>query len=86
MYLLFSVLLRNETLETLNISGCGFTSEAGKALAEVLCSSCVKFQILSLDVSNNDFGPNGIDNRLQNFCYLFFILLLFCILLLSFSL
>nr|XP_012231218.1 PREDICTED: T-complex-associated testis-expressed protein 1 [Linepithema humile] len=49
-----ALLVRNETLETLNISGCGLGPEAGIALAEVL--SCVKLEMLSLDVSNNDFG------------------------------
>ncbi|XP_029159662.1 dynein regulatory complex subunit 5-like [Nylanderia fulva] len=51
-----ALLVRNKTLETLNISGCGLTSEAGIALAGVLASGCVELKILSLDVSNNNFG------------------------------
>jgi len=57
------VLVRNKTLETLNISGCGFGPEDGIALADVLSSGCVKLEALSLDVSNNDFGFTGINNR-----------------------
>lgn len=55
----FSVLVRSRTLETLNISGCGLGPEAGISLAEVLSSGYVQLETLSLDVSNNDFGPTG---------------------------
>ncbi|GAB1866311.1 T-complex-associated testis-expressed protein 1 [Camponotus japonicus] len=51
-----ALLVRNKTLEILNISGCELGSEAGIALAGVLSSGCVKLETLSLDVSNNDFG------------------------------
>ncbi|XP_076681764.1 uncharacterized protein LOC143375947 isoform X3 [Andrena cerasifolii] len=49
-------LVRTDSLEVLNISGCGITSEGGAALVEVLKSGCVEFETLVLDVSNNDFG------------------------------
>lgn len=55
----FSVLVRNKTLEVLNISGCGITSEGGIALAEVLSTDCVELETFSLDISNNDLGPIG---------------------------
>ncbi|XP_050446772.1 dynein regulatory complex subunit 5-like [Cataglyphis hispanica] len=51
-----ALLVRNKTLETLNISGCELGSEAGIALAGVLSSGCVELETLSLDISNNDFG------------------------------
>ncbi|XP_032685319.1 dynein regulatory complex subunit 5-like [Odontomachus brunneus] len=53
-----ALLIRSESLETLNISGCGLSSTAGAALTEVLCSNYVKLEALHLDVSNNDFGSN----------------------------
>ena len=59
----FSVLVRNKTLETLNISGCELGPEDGIALAEVLSSGCVELEALSLDVSNNNFGFTGINNK-----------------------
>ncbi|KAG7202309.1 hypothetical protein KM043_018641 [Ampulex compressa] len=52
-----AILLRNESLEILNLSGCEITSEGGTSLAEVLSSGCVKNKSLDLDVSNNDLGP-----------------------------
>jgi len=61
--LLFSVLLRNKILQTLNISSCGLNMEAGTMIAEVFSSSYVELETLSLDISNNNFGPIGIDNR-----------------------
>lgn len=60
-----AVLVRNKTLETLNISGCELGSEAGIALAGVLSSGCVELQILSLDVSNNDFGLTGMERKID---------------------
>ncbi|XP_028050983.2 dynein regulatory complex subunit 5 [Monomorium pharaonis] len=51
-----ALLVRNQTLETLNISGCGLGPEDGIALADLLSSGYVKLEALSLDVSNNDFG------------------------------
>ncbi|XP_011862979.1 PREDICTED: T-complex-associated testis-expressed protein 1-like [Vollenhovia emeryi] len=51
-----ALLVRNKTLETLNISGCELGPEDGIALAGVLSSGCVELEALSLDVSNNDFG------------------------------
>ncbi|KYM79451.1 T-complex-associated testis-expressed protein 1 [Atta colombica] len=51
-----ALLVRNKTLETLNISGCELGPEDGIALAEVLSSGCVELEALSLDVSNNNFG------------------------------
>jgi len=51
----------------LNISGCGFSSEAGIALAEVLSSGCVKLEMLSLDVSNNNFGLTGTYMIIEEF-------------------
>jgi hypothetical protein len=59
----FSVLLRNKILETLNISACGLTAEGGTTISEVLSSGCVELESLSLDISNNNFGPTGTDNR-----------------------
>jgi len=58
----FSVLVRNKTLETLNISGCELGPEDGIALADVFSSGCVELEALSLDVSNNNFGFTGINN------------------------
>ncbi|RLU19080.1 hypothetical protein DMN91_009438, partial [Ooceraea biroi] len=52
-----ALLVRSKILQTLNISACNLTSEAGIAIAEVLSSGCVELETLSLDVSNNDFGP-----------------------------
>ncbi|XP_076180898.1 dynein regulatory complex subunit 5 isoform X2 [Ptiloglossa arizonensis] len=49
-------LLRTDSLEILNVSGCGIQAEGGTSFANVLKSGCVKFKTLSLDVSNNDFG------------------------------
>ncbi|XP_011064074.1 PREDICTED: T-complex-associated testis-expressed protein 1 [Acromyrmex echinatior] len=51
-----ALLIRNKTLETLNISGCELGPEEGIALADVLSSGCVELETLSLDVSNNNFG------------------------------
>ncbi|KYQ55518.1 T-complex-associated testis-expressed protein 1 [Trachymyrmex zeteki] len=51
-----ALLVRNKTLETLNISGCELSPEDGIALADVLSSGCVELEVLSLDVSNNNFG------------------------------
>ncbi|KYN01070.1 T-complex-associated testis-expressed protein 1 [Cyphomyrmex costatus] len=51
-----ALLIRNKTLETLNISGCELGPEDGIALADVLASGCVELEALSLDVSNNNFG------------------------------
>lgn len=69
MFIIFiifiTVLVRNKTLETLNISGCELGSEAGIALAGVLSSGCVKLETLSLDVSNNDFGLTGIERKID---------------------
>ncbi|KMQ96319.1 T-complex-associated testis-expressed protein 1 [Lasius niger] len=62
-----ALLVRNKTLETLNISGCGLKSEAGIALAGVLSSGCVELEILSLDVSNNDFGLTGIEKKIDSY-------------------
>ncbi|KAL0111701.1 hypothetical protein PUN28_013119 [Cardiocondyla obscurior] len=78
-----ALLIRNKTLETLNISGCELGPEDGIALAGVLSSSCVELEVLSLDVSNNDFGFTAgeafeaavgscpyiihLDNRMCNF-------------------
>ncbi|XP_019697743.2 dynein regulatory complex subunit 5 [Harpegnathos saltator] len=52
-----ALLIRNESLEILNISGCELSSAAGIALAQMFSSGCVKLEALDLDVSNNDFGP-----------------------------
>ncbi|EFN89386.1 hypothetical protein EAI_16181 [Harpegnathos saltator] len=57
---LTAILIRNESLEILNISGCELSSAAGIALAQMFSSGCVKLEALDLDVSNNDFGPAGI--------------------------
>ncbi|XP_024868822.1 dynein regulatory complex subunit 5-like [Temnothorax curvispinosus] len=51
-----ALLVRNKTLETLNISGCELGPEDGIALAGVLSSGCVELEVFSLDVSNNNFG------------------------------
>ncbi|KAG5306413.1 DRC5 protein, partial [Pseudoatta argentina] len=51
-----ALLVRNKTLETLNISGCELGPEDGIALTDVLSSGCVELETLSLDVSNNNFG------------------------------
>ncbi|XP_011701504.1 PREDICTED: T-complex-associated testis-expressed protein 1-like isoform X2 [Wasmannia auropunctata] len=51
-----ALLVRIKTLETLNISGCELGPEDGIALADVLSSGCVELEVLSLDVSNNNFG------------------------------
>lgn len=64
--------MRNKILETLNISGCELGPEDGVALAGVLSSGCVELEALSLDVSNNDFGFIGINNR--DYSLLFYLL------------
>nr|XP_012140977.1 PREDICTED: T-complex-associated testis-expressed protein 1 [Megachile rotundata] len=51
-----SFLLRSDSLEVLDLSGCGITADGGTALAEVLGSGSTKFRTFSLDVSNNDFN------------------------------
>lgn len=53
-----SDLLRTDSLEILNVSGCGIKAAGGTALSEVLSSGC-NLKTLSLDVSNNDFGQPG---------------------------
>ncbi|EGI59449.1 T-complex-associated testis-expressed protein 1 [Acromyrmex echinatior] len=58
-----ALLIRNKTLETLNISGCELGPEEGIALADVLSSGCVELETLSLDVSNNNFGFTEITNE-----------------------
>nr|XP_031832237.1 dynein regulatory complex subunit 5 [Nomia melanderi] len=52
---LCAYLLRTDSLEILNVSGCGIKAAGGTALSEVLSSGC-NLKTLSLDVSNNDFG------------------------------
>ncbi|KYN20235.1 hypothetical protein ALC57_07526 [Trachymyrmex cornetzi] len=47
------LLIRNKTLETLNISGCELGPEDGIALADVLSSGCVELEALSLDSSKD---------------------------------
>lgn len=70
MIIIFTaVLVRNKTLETLNISGCELGSEAGIALAGVLSSGCVELETLSLDVSNNDFGLTGTERKIDHPAY-----------------
>lgn len=64
--------MRNKTLETLDISGCELGPEDGIALAGVLSSGCVELETLSLDVSNNDFGFTGINNRDYSLLYFVF--------------
>lgn len=59
-FIFVSDLLRTDSLEILNVSGCGIQAEGGTSFANVLKSGCVKFKTLSLDVSNNDFGEAGV--------------------------
>ncbi|XP_018352866.1 PREDICTED: LOW QUALITY PROTEIN: T-complex-associated testis-expressed protein 1-like [Trachymyrmex septentrionalis] len=58
-----ALLVRNKTLETLNISGCELGPEDGIALADVFSSGCVELEALSLDVSNNNFGFTEITDE-----------------------
>lgn len=59
VYASVSDLLRNETLEILDVSACGIEEAGGIALAEVLSSGSMKCKRFSLYVSNNDFGEAG---------------------------
>ncbi|XP_076231005.1 dynein regulatory complex subunit 5 [Calliopsis andreniformis] len=49
-------LIRSDSLKVLNVSGCGITADGGLSLVEVLNSGCIKFEALSIDISNNNFG------------------------------
>ncbi|XP_076644438.1 dynein regulatory complex subunit 5 [Halictus rubicundus] len=65
---LCAYLLRTDSLEILNASGCGIEAAGGAAFAEVLTSGC-NLKTLSLDLSNNDFGqPVGeiFEDALKN--------------------
>ncbi|XP_046489443.1 dynein regulatory complex subunit 5 isoform X1 [Neodiprion pinetum] len=52
-----ALILRHQTLESLNISGCSLTTEGGINMAECLASGYVKSPTLELDLSNNELGP-----------------------------
>lgn len=53
------VLLRNESLEVLNVSACKIEAAGGMALADILTSGSINFENLSIDVSNNDFNEKS---------------------------
>lgn len=52
-------LIRGDSLEVLNVSGCEITAAGGLSLVEVLSSGCIKFETLRIDISNNDLGKAG---------------------------
>ncbi|KAG9431613.1 dynein regulatory complex subunit 5 [Apis mellifera carnica] len=56
MFHICAFLLRNESLEVLNLSACKIEAAGGMALADILTSGSINFENLSIDVSNNDFN------------------------------
>ncbi|XP_076294599.1 dynein regulatory complex subunit 5 [Lasioglossum baleicum] len=54
---LCAYLLRTDSLEILNVSGCGIEAAGAAAFVEVLTSEC-NLKTLSLNLSNNDFGQS----------------------------
>ncbi|XP_048509429.1 dynein regulatory complex subunit 5 [Athalia rosae] len=51
-----ALLLRHQTLENLNVSGCSLTTEGGINMAECIASGYLKLPSFNLDLSNNELG------------------------------